>query len=259
MRLIARMDKDCDRPSSQGGAMKLAIMFLAALVTSACDQSVESNNSVTFDRAPPLKGYEGIEFGSSFNDALGSLGGDLFNSAAVSDCFRDLPLRGCYLSRNTEGRPYQIKDGIPYTLSLSFNRFDRLTDIGLKYDREGEISRADCLGIHERTLDWVTREFGPLRFHHQGVEPNIEQERRGTSAGNLYEVGSTANRFFVTAPMRTSSATMEPGQERRPIPEWDNERYVSLISTFIIVDGTPICSVNVDFREPASVERPTME
>jgi hypothetical protein len=202
-----------------------------------------------------ITGYGPLTFGASFKDVITTLDSDLFNPVSVSECFKDLPLKGCYLSRNSEDIPFEMKEGVPYTLSLSFNKWDKLTDIGLGYDREEDISRADCMQIHERTLDWVSAAYGPMRVSAGGSEGENRYVRGKTRRGNLYEVSSLDGGFFVTSPMRTVSPNSSKAAETRPIPEWDQDRYVSILSTFIVVDGKPICNVDVKFSEPTSVER----
>lgn len=95
-------------------------------------------------------------------EAVGSVGSERFNPSGMKECLEDLPLKGCFLSPDTDAEPFVIEDGIPYKLSLDFNKYDRLTDIGLSYRREGQITRTECLSIHERALDWVNNQFSPL-------------------------------------------------------------------------------------------------
>jgi hypothetical protein len=230
------------------------------LIIAACGSDpATSNNAQQMTASPPIPksitGYGSLEFGSSFKNVISDLGGDLFNPVGVSECFKDLPLKGCRLSRNMENTPFEMKGGIPYTLSLAFNKWDKLTDVGLNYDREGDISRADWLQIHERTLDWVSGEYGSIRFSAAAPEADSQHARRKTARGNLYEVSSRDNQFFVTTPMRTISSALPTVAEKRPITQWNQERYVSILSTFIVVDSKPICSVNVDFSGPEAVER----
>ena len=231
-------------------------LVFGALVTAACDSKSLANNK-SIEMPEPVRasinGYKEIKFGSSFEDAIGKFGGDLFNSAAVSDCFKDIPLKGCSLMRNMKNTPFELKEGIPYTLSLSFNRKDKLTDIGLNYDREGDISRAQCLEIHERTLDWLVDDYGLMRGSKSKQDPGMEN--RTTAGKNAYGVASAKGGFFITQPMRTVSSASATDAENQPIPKWNDERYVSLLSTFIVVDGNPICNVNAELSEPEAVER----
>ena len=177
----------------------------------------------------------------------------MFNPAAVSECFKELPLRGCLLSRNMNDVPYEMKDGIPYTLSLGFNRRDKLTDIGLHYDREGGISFDQCIEIHGRTLDWLTRDFGPLRAQMRSVERGTEI--RKTPDGTSFPVWFGKDRSFIAGPMRTVANIVPTPVEKQPITTWDKDRYVSLLTHFIIVGGKPICGVVAEFQEPVTVER----
>jgi len=227
--------------------------FLAAFpALSACDASPSKPAGEQRAERPPLKGYGALNFGSSFTDAIASVGSDRFNPFGFNECLDDLPLKGCFLSPDTDAAPFVIEGGIPYMLMLDFNKYDRLTDIGLKYDREGEITREECLSIHERTLDWATRQFGPF-WASAGKEPRITE--RTTPGSNKYLLGDVPGDNFVTAPMRTLSSPPSVTLQKKPITQWDNERYVSLLSHFIVVDGKPMCGVNLDFNEPQSVER----
>src|SRR3546814_9709758 len=95
----------------------------------------------------------------SFAESTGLTGLSRFNPAAVKGCLLELAVRGCYLTPDNNLISYTSVDGIPYTLALSFNRFDKLTDISLKYEREmiddpdQKMSLEDCRAIHERTAD----------------------------------------------------------------------------------------------------------
>src|SRR3546814_6929919 len=82
-----------------------------------------------------------LKFGMSFAESTGLTGLSRFNPAAVKGCLLELAVRGCYLTPDNNLISYTSVDGIPYTLALSFNRFDKLTDISLKYERE-KIGRA---------------------------------------------------------------------------------------------------------------------
>ncbi len=238
------------------GRGPVAAVAVISLLTLACEKPLTAESGDghrASTTTQPLEGYGTIKFGSTFQEAISAVGADLFNSVSVSECFKDLPLKGCYLSRNSDAQPYRIIEGIPYTLSLSFNRFDKLTDIGMNYDREKDISQSDCLNLHERTLDWLAKEYGQFRFPTKQKE---QIQRLVTPARNVYEVWTNSNGSAITSPMRTVSSSTPTALEEQPIVKWDSKRYVSLLTTFIVVGGSPICSVNVDFSEPVSVERP---
>src|SRR3546814_9755483 len=107
----------------------------------------------------------------SFAESTGLTGLSRFNPAAVKGCLLELAVRGCYLTPDNNLISYTSVDGIPYTLALSFNRFDKLTDISLKYEREmiddpdQKMSLEDCRAIHERTADWLVKDFGRSEEH----------------------------------------------------------------------------------------------
>ncbi|HQS98606.1 MAG: hypothetical protein B7X90_14970 [Novosphingobium sp. 17-62-19] len=235
--------------------LALGIAAGASSILTACGSGADAQGSGSTqnaaDNQQEIEGYAGIKFGTSLNEALASLEVRLFNPASLNECLKDLPLKGCFLSGDREAAPFQIKDGIPYRITLSFNRLDKLTDVDLNYDRDGDISRDQCLEMHERTLDWMVREYGTMRASFSQEGPD---EARTTPAKNSYYVGSEKDGFLVTRPMRTA-AKAEPNVANQPITKWDNRRYASLLTHFIVVDGKPMCGVNVSFSEPESVER----
>lgn len=235
--------------------LTLGIVAAASSMLASCGSGADAQSSDNTHNAggtpQEIDGYAGIKFGASLNEALATFDVRLFNPAGLSDCLKDLPLKGCFLSGDREATPFQIKDGIPYRLTLSFNRLDKLTDIDLNYDREGDISRDQCLEMHERTLDWMVREYGAMRA---ASSKEGSDEARTTPAKNPYFVGTGKDGFFVTRPMRTA-ANIEPVVADQPITKWDNRRYTSLLTHFLVVDGKPMCGVNVSFSEPESVER----
>lgn len=240
----------------RGSSLRHNLLVGAGIVIAACsDVGITNNQPSAPTQQRPIDGYGNIRLGTSFMDAIGSLGRDLFNSLDVSRCVRDLPIAGCLLTPSVDGRPFEMREGIPYTLSLSFNRDDRLTDIGLGYAREGGISQADCLRIYERTLDWATREHGAFHVRQEPPEPTVRRQSRRTSAGNTYEVGFMREQSFVTAVSRTVSGRMDASRARGSIYDWDDQRFVTLLSSFIVVDGNPNCEVRLSFQEPQSVAR----
>lgn len=202
----------------------------------------------------PLDGYGKIKLGISFREAMEGLDAGDFNPYSLRQCLDDLPLDGCFLSASENASAYEVQDGIPYVLALSFNRHDKLTDINLSYSREKKVTQAECLTLHERTLDWLTKAYGEFRFstHHNQKDP--ARQVRSTPDKHQYAVALTQKDFFVTAPMR-SLGNLPAEVTDRVITEWGRDRYVSLFTTFIIVDGKPACSVDIGISEPASIER----
>lgn len=235
------------------------IALCSASILTGCGSGAATSNeteqpAAETPAAKPLEGYAGIKFGSSFTEAVADHSGQL-SSYALSECLKDLPIKGCFLSNGSDSSHFQIREGIPYYLNLSFNKFDKLTDIALVYDREGGISRSDCLSIHERTLDWLVREYGKL--YAPSYDPDVKPQ--STPAGNRYLISGSGKPDFVTMPMRTLSAQPTAAVLKKPITKWDRNRYVSLLSWYIVTDGEPHCRVTVDFSEPESVPRRVYE
>jgi hypothetical protein len=233
-------------------------LALGAISLGACNSNVSS--AVTPSLSPtftPIDGFRDIKFGTSFKDLIGSMDvSDVFNPFGLRDCFKDLPLKGCFLSADDHDRPYDLIDGIPYTLSVSFNRLDKLTDVDLGYRREGDITKEQCLSIHGRTVDWVAKDYGRLTERTGDDSDGKGVEQRSTPAKTAYRIHSAPSGSFVTSFMRTG-ATVTTKRDL-PITAWDNHRYVSTLTSFIVVDGKAFCDVTVGFSEPATVERRAM-
>jgi|GEM_PF-1505767 len=236
-----------------------SLLLAGASILAGCDaapgNSVAAN--ATQPKRDPIEGYGELKFGSTLMEALAQTGSERFNSYGLKLCLDDLPLKGCFLSPASDAPPFLIEGGIPYKLGLDFNKFDKLTDIRLSYDREGKTSFDECLSLHERTLEWLTKRYGEFPLQINAKDP---LEPRKTPSGVPYLLGRTKDGSFVSGSTRTAQARLPLTVRRKPITEWDNERYVSLLSHYIVVDGRPMCHVGIEFNEPESVERrPPME
>lgn len=190
-------------------------------------------------KASSIDGYETLKFGMSFAEATGLTGLSRFNPAAVKGCLVDLAVRGCLLTPDNNLVSYASVDGVPYTLGLSFNRFDKLTDISLKYDREmiddpdQKVSLEDCKAIHERTADWLVKDFGPFELK---KERGVETVK--TANGSEYSYYLDGTTFLASFQKNLA----------------DNRR-VSLMSHYMILGSNTSCSIDAEFSEPQSVER----
>jgi hypothetical protein len=224
----------------------------------AADQPANQANAAASSSREAIAGYRNISFGRTFAEAVAEIGASNFNSISIAECPGEMPLRGCFLSPNHERTaPFEMRDGIPYFLDLSFNRRDRLTDIGLSYRREGAISSQQCREIHGRTLDWLIEDFGPFREGSQPLSTGWRNEQVRTAAGHTFSVGVAPDGDHVSALMRTAPASrFNPASS---ITTWDDQRYVSLMSSFIRVNGRPHCHVTVGVHEPRSIERRPMD
>jgi hypothetical protein len=210
----------------------------------------ETNPKPKQPSKPQIQGYRDIRFGDTFREVLGKTPTGIFEPVSVKDCLENLPLRGCALGGDRDGyREFTVVDGIPYRLSVVFNRHDAATDISLTYKKEGDVSQAECIDIHIRTLNWLLKEYGTfgedqdnIHFIFQGVvtEGQKKQLNRFASATG-----------FVSGFARTVSATPDWG---KPITRWDKSRYVDLFTYYLDLNGG-ICDLEVGFREPVSIER----
>lgn len=203
-------------------------------------------------KVKPIDGYEDIKFGQGFNEVMAAHGG-VFDPYYVRSCYKNLAINGCSLSTPRDGPPFQMIDGIPYRLTVRFNKFDKVTDIQLQYIREGSgINGDDCRSIHERTLDWLTRDYG--KFYSPNYDLKGAKLSR-TPAGNTYFTGpQDESGSWVSIFARTYAGVPSPEVLKKPLTKWDGRRYAESFTTFIVASGNH-CEVQAEFSEPESVPR----
>lgn len=230
-------------------SMAVRCGLAACFMLLACsDESTVTNVTIAEPAQKPIDGFQDILLGMSFEDAIGRLGHEYFNQSGLRECFDDLPIRGCSLSRSHE-RHYVMENGISYGLGLSFNKDDRLTDISLDYDREGDIDAKACEGVYARTIDWVGEMYGPLsRFEKMGASERVARSPKGTSYA-IYSKADDPKHEYVSSFLETGTA--RPGTPKHP--RIQRFRFVDVFSYY--VGGT--CSVTVNIGEPDKVARMT--
>jgi len=190
----------------------------------------------------------------SFEDALGATDVALFNPYGLKECYHDIALRGCLLSRKDDDTVFDVRDGITYALSLSFNKHGKLTDVILQYSRDGEISADECEGLFARTADWVAKDYGPLLRVPTSAAGETAAERR-SPGGIAYPRwrGTDGNQIMgilYTDTGRLKAGQKEGGQERT----WDR-RAANVFATYFVIRSQPTCMVDVQFSEPSAIER----
>ena len=130
-------------------------------------------------------------------------------------------------------------------MSASIKKHNKLTDVGLRYQRstsedpDQRVSEQDCLAVHDRTVDWVSREFRQLDAPYANggeTKPNAN-----TKAGNPYHLSNQGPEMAFLASGRA---------------EMDAGRYITVMSHYIVLDGESIsCDVGVDFSDADNIER----
>jgi hypothetical protein len=220
----------------------LAGVVSVSLLASCGSQSGQANKAESAQpNANPIDGYGDIKFAESFTELMAAHGAG-FEPYDIRECYKNMPLAGCVLiSRNAT--PPQVRDGIPYTLTARLNQQGKVTDVELQYERKGVISVGECRSIHERTLDWLVRDYGNL---YEEITPKAA-ERFRTPAGNTY---------LDTAPGKDGnwvSSILRTGVRGADV---HNNRYIELRTTYIIAKGEPHCQVSAEFSDAPSVSRP---
>lgn len=192
---------------------------------------------------PTVEGYADLKFGMSFQEATALTGLSIFSPIAVQQCARDEAIRGCLLNPINNTTAFITRDGIGYTLSLAFNKHDKLTDITLHFQRsqiqyeDEEMSRKDCAAIGERTIDWLAAEFGP--FDNKQIKPDKSLKPAKTAKGNPYLVGSSGPQsYFSNAQLHL-----------------DKGRLIFLIGNYMVIDGSTDCMITAQFGDSKEIDR----
>jgi hypothetical protein len=219
----------------------LAVVSAGLLASCGTKSAPADKDQIHKAATKPIEGYADIQFGESFNDVMAAHPAS-FEPYDIRQCYKNMPLAGCVLISQDETPP-EIREGVPYKPTVRLNQTGKVTDVDLDYDRKGNISGADCRSIHERTLDWLARDYGSL---YEEITPKAAQRFR-TPAGNTY---------LDTAPAKDGnwvSTVLRTGVRGSDV---HNQRYIELRTTYIITDGEPHCDVEAEFHEAPTVSRP---
>jgi hypothetical protein len=219
---------------------RVLALLIAASIT-ACspgDRSAKEMPSKT-TKATSIDGYGDLKFGMSFDEATALTGLTRFNPASVRGCLVELAIRGCLLHPENNLVAFTNVGGIAYTLTLAFNRLDKLTDVSLNYERDmtddldQKMSGGDCKALHERTADWLVDKFGP--FENKKEKDTILVK---TEKGSEYSSYTNGNTFI--------------GSFQKTLKD---KREVSLLSVYMVVEGNTNCDIKIQFSDVESVER----
>lgn len=166
-----------------------AVPLLAIFVAGCGNAAVPSSKA---DAATPAVhgygyGYGGIVLGSSLEQVLSTVDARFYRPQDIAACSSDMPIKGCVLIWSSRAVPFVRKDGIPYNLNLAFNRQGKLESLSLVYaSSSDDVSRAECLDLHNRTLGWLTQEYGEFQ-----ESPASAKQRRDAPALVIVKDGSS--------------------------------------------------------------------
>ena len=180
------------------GFYKIFTASALAMGSAACDVDAVTARDGEQSSRVATDGYDTLKFGMLFEEAIALLRADYFNPASYLSCYERMEIEGCALYRSSSpGAVYARIDGIPYGLNLHFNRKAELFEIGLTYEKEGGISRDECVAIYSRTLDWVSSDYGALRSTEASQNDDTELTPRVTPNGIEHQVYLSADGSFM--------------------------------------------------------------
>lgn len=224
-----------------------------------CGSASPTDKAAAIDKAQEFKaidGFNDLKLGDDFQNVLGKLNTTMFYPGTIQECLPDLPVAGCRLHSEHDA-VYALREGIPYRLGISFNRYGKLTNIDLAFRREGKIDAARCREIFGRSLDWVASDYGPLDFRKTGETSSGTfiwvKSPKGTDYGYT-KPDRDGN--FVTKFMRVASVREELREAAGEKSFYTLSRNLSIFASYIVVNGNAVCDVSIDIAEPDSVEKP---
>lgn len=203
--------------------MKVLTLTSTALLVSGCANGPASNTS------NDVEGFGSIRFGMSFEEVLTARMFGTFNPAALVDCPDRLALRGCLLTQRTGPEFDLIQESIPYKLAAKIGRDNKLYEITLWYEPEAKLSRAECIGMIEKTVAWSWPGDAQTTTK---LKLSDDYEWRSSPEGVRYPVSRQGD--FATVFMPKEGA----GVAR------------SYFAYFLTINGKPDCSVSVSFAVP---------
>lgn len=249
----------------------IAAALMSSSLPSCAAQDVEQDFTRGEDRAD-VAGIQSFTLGSKFEDIFPALDDGYFSPIALQVCYEELSLFGCAIGPlTTTQRPYYVSNGIPYKLTLEFNKFGVLVVVRSSYDVGGGISGPECLEITERVIDKVGSEYGSLTFQTPVLanpDSSFDLDAatiRETPAGNRYAVmfkegeDGPGNSWFHLLPLFSApSLGFQGGASENNF--WDENRFVSVSGGYRLSEehgietGSP-CSVGFSLNEPLSLGR----
>lgn len=234
----------------------------AGLLTADCHSAPPSGTDAPSTRSyKAIDGYRDVKLGMTFEAMLETVSPSILNPAGLRECFDSLPLTGCAVGPKESSSTWEMRDGIGYGLSLDFNKHDRLTDLTLKYERDGLITAPQCRDILARTIDWTANDYGPLDWRREG--DHLDRATLGkqalftTPSGNPYATlrpdknGNWVSQFMGLKALKLGKRTVNGKRERV-----EPARNLSIFASYIVLPAHPDCEVEVTFHEPDAVERP---
>lgn len=179
------------------GMLKLKVLNPPAMLVAvcACGSAGPAQEQLP---AKEISGFEGVEFGTDLQIAIGQFGADRFNPASVVGCLEEATIDSCHLFPAEDAPPFVRREGVPYTLSLEFDASDKLIGFDLEYEPREKSDVDDCLDFHLRTVDWLSSEFGPLEPNGRRDSETGSYEDTTTKAGHPVSIWRSNAGGFVS-------------------------------------------------------------
>lgn len=214
------------------------LLCIAAMV-SGCGSN--ASNTTT---QKPVEGWQSLKFGSTIEEAMSAFPSVRWNPVSISECYQEMAIQGCGLFPDRENSLTALEDGIMFLPSLKFDKFGKLTSISMEYRTEGNISSEQCEDILQRSVDNAVKKFGSVKWPKPVDSDQAGASMAKTTAGNDYPMWRSKDGSFVGGPMRTHWLGYR-NDDSRPITEWNSIAHIWILSSFILVDRKPYCSVSV--------------
>lgn len=235
--------------------------FVVPILLSACaDLGGNSADNASEDSKPkPLTGWGPWKFDMPFSEAIAADTSIVWSPYGMDDCRKEMATKGCFLTSDSETGMFQPQDGIPFEPQLSFNKYGRLTDLSLSYDQKNA-TRDECLELHNRTLDRIAQENGPMRHQEQKSAEGKEYTDtvQKTKGGVAYRILlNKKNRGFITSQNRSHiDGVIFP--TKITIDKWNKLAYVMVLGVLVDLGSETTCMISIHYTAPPTLERRVM-
>jgi hypothetical protein len=225
------------------------------LAAAACADVGSANHQTRSEAAAqvrPVNGWGPLQFEMNLQEAVAALPTIKWNSVSLRECREEMAFKGCFLVSDKESSSLPTLSGISFAPNLTFDRRGRLTKIDLGYDRERRGTSEQCLEVFETAASGVAAAYGTVTEQPAGPRTGKNSELpavRRSPAGLSYTLHyRLRDGTYVSPVLRSHAPSPVPREPRAAAAEWDRRSHVSLMSTFLFVDGRPYCLVNVDYH-----------
>jgi hypothetical protein len=139
----------------------------ALIILCSCGQSPAKPNN-TNQPISISDHFKPFALGQDFQTATAL--GKKWSKESYERCISNVVVSGCVLD-SEPNRADIFQDGVPYKISLGFNRVGKLDEITREYAGNAAIGLSQCTMLHDRMVDSLFAKIGPMYAINESLKP----------------------------------------------------------------------------------------